>query len=46
MLDGLYQYFPNKSSLLQAALKRHVAEVTNAVERTCEKQRGERFGRW
>ncbi len=23
----LYQYFPNKSALLQAALKRHMAEV-------------------
>jgi len=22
-----YQYFPNKSALLQAALKRHLAEV-------------------
>ncbi len=36
----LYQYFPNKSALLQAALKRHLAEVTNAVERACEEQRG------
>jgi AcrR family transcriptional regulator len=24
----LYQYFPNKSALLQAALKRHLDEVT------------------
>ena len=24
----LYQYFPNKSALLQAALKRHLGEVT------------------
>ncbi len=36
----LYQYFPNKSALLQAALKRHLAEVTGAVERVCLEQRG------
>ena len=28
----LYQYFPNKSALLQAALKRHMVEVGEAVE--------------
>ena len=37
----LYQYFPNKRALLQAALKRHLAEVTEAVERVCKKQEGE-----
>jgi AcrR family transcriptional regulator len=31
----LYQYFPNKSALLQAALKRHLDEVASAVERVC-----------
>jgi AcrR family transcriptional regulator len=36
----LYQYFPNKSALLQAALKRHMDEVAVAVERTCRQQRG------
>jgi AcrR family transcriptional regulator len=36
----LYQYFPNKSALLQAALKRHLDEVTNAVELVCEEQQG------
>jgi AcrR family transcriptional regulator len=36
----LYQYFPNKSALLQAALKRHLDEVTEAVERVCREQRG------
>ena len=36
----LYQYFPNKSALLQAVLKRHLDEVTNAVELVCEEQRG------
>jgi len=27
----LYQYFPNKSALLKAALKRHLDEVTEAI---------------
>ena len=36
----LYQYFPNKSALLQAALKRHLAEVADAVERVCKEQEG------
>ena len=36
----LYQYFPNKSALLQAALKRHLDEVTHAVELVCEEQKG------
>jgi AcrR family transcriptional regulator len=34
----LYQYFP-KSSLLQAAVKRHLDEVTETVERVCQEQR-------
>jgi AcrR family transcriptional regulator len=36
----LYQYFPNKSALLQAALKRHLSSVAAAVERACEEQHG------
>ena len=36
----LYQYFPNKSALLQAALKRHLDGVAEAVERVCREQRG------
>jgi AcrR family transcriptional regulator len=36
----LYQYFPNKSALLQAALKRHLDRVTQAVEQVCQEQRG------
>jgi AcrR family transcriptional regulator len=36
----LYQYFPNKSALLQAVLKRHLAEVTEAVELVCKQQKG------
>lgn len=36
----LYQYFPNKSALLQAALKHHLAEVAGAVELVCKEQEG------
>ena len=36
----LYQYFPNKSSLLQAVLRKHMEEVTRAVEAVCASQRG------
>jgi AcrR family transcriptional regulator len=31
----LYQYFPNKSALLQAVLRRHLDAVTSIVERVC-----------
>jgi len=36
----LYQYFPNKSALLKAALQRHLDEVTEAVEFVCHQQKG------
>jgi AcrR family transcriptional regulator len=36
----LYQYFPNKSALLQASLKRHLNEVADAVETVCRQQQG------
>jgi AcrR family transcriptional regulator len=36
----LYQYFPNKSALLQAVLKRHMEQVAEAVERVCREQEG------
>ena len=36
----LYQYFPNKSSLLQAALRRHFDDIRAAVEQVCESERG------
>jgi AcrR family transcriptional regulator len=36
----LYQYFPNKKALLQAALKRHLTEVAEAVELVCLEQQG------
>ena len=39
----LYQYFPNKSALLQAALKRHLDEVTDAIELVCKEQEGRRL---
>ena len=37
----LYQYFPNKSALLQAALKRHLSEVSDKVVAVCRAQAGE-----
>ena len=36
----LYQYFPNKSALLQAVLTRHLSAVANAIQQVCEEQRG------
>ncbi|HEX4320064.1 MAG TPA: TetR/AcrR family transcriptional regulator [Acidobacteriaceae bacterium] len=36
----LYQYFPNKSALLQAALKRHLNAVAEAIEQVCREQHG------
>ena len=39
----LYQYFPNKSALLQAVLRRHLDEVAVAVEDVCRQQRGQKL---
>jgi AcrR family transcriptional regulator len=36
----LYQYFPNKQSMLRAVLERHLGEVVSAVERVCSEHRG------
>ena len=36
----LYQYFPNKSSLLQATLRRHFDGVTAAILEVCASERG------
>lgn len=36
----LYQYFPNKSALLRAALQRHLDEVGLALETVCREQSG------
>lgn len=38
-IGTLYQYFPNKSALLQAALNRHLNEVAEAVERVRQEQK-------
>lgn len=40
-IGTLYQYYPNKSSLLQAVLTRHLDAVTETVERACIQQRGQ-----
>jgi AcrR family transcriptional regulator len=39
-IGTLYQYFPNKSALLKAALKRHMDEVAEAIELVCHEQQG------
>src|ERR1700735_4023641 len=39
-VGALYQYFPNKSALLQAVLRRHLSEVAEAVETVCGEQKG------
>jgi len=36
----LYQYFPNKSSLIQALLKKHLDGVALAMETACEANHG------
>jgi AcrR family transcriptional regulator len=36
----LYQYFPNKSALLQAALRRHLESVAAEVEQVSREERG------
>ena len=41
----LYQYFPNKSSLLQALLKKHLDHVALAMEDACEATHGESLAR-
>lgn len=37
----LYQYFPNKSALMRAALKLHVEEILAEVDKVCIAQRGQ-----
>ena len=36
----LYQYFPNKSALLRAALQRHLAEIEAVIETVCRAEAG------
>jgi AcrR family transcriptional regulator len=38
----LYQYFPNKHSLLFSVLQQHLNHVADAVERACRENHGER----
>jgi AcrR family transcriptional regulator len=40
----LYQYFPNKSALLKASLKRHLDEVGEIIETVCDEQQGHSLG--
>src|SRR5215475_9576309 len=35
----LYQYFPNKSALLQGCLRRHMGQVYEAIQSACERYR-------
>ena len=37
----LYQYFPNKQSLLLSALEKHVDQVVSAVELACRRNHGQ-----
>ena len=36
----LYQYFPNKSALLRAALQRHMDDIGSALQTVCREQTG------
>ena len=36
----LYQYFPNKTAMLKAALTRHVEEIAETIEQVCREQNG------
>jgi AcrR family transcriptional regulator len=38
-IGTLYQYFPNKSSLLQAVLRRHLEQIAEAMEQVCREQK-------
>jgi len=42
----LYQYFPNKSSLIQALLKKHLDGVALAMETACEANMEHLLRRW
>ena len=41
----LYQYFPNKNSLLQALLKEHLDSVAHSLETACEAAQGASLAR-
>jgi AcrR family transcriptional regulator len=38
-VGSLYQYYPNRDALLAAVLEKHLLEVAEVVERTCEQCR-------
>lgn len=40
-VGSLYQYFPNKRSLLQAVLRRHLTSVSDALLAACAQYRGQ-----
>lgn len=40
-VGSLYQYYPNKRSLLAAVLEQHLQEVVAAIEMTCQQQEGQ-----
>jgi AcrR family transcriptional regulator len=42
----LYQYFPNKSALLQAVLKRHLAQSLTPSNSSARNRRVEHSGKW
>jgi AcrR family transcriptional regulator len=37
----LYQYFPNKHSLLFSLVEQHLSHVADAVEQACQRNRGQ-----
>jgi AcrR family transcriptional regulator len=39
-VGSLYQYYPNKRSLLAAVLERHLIHVVEVVEKACDTRRG------
>ncbi len=39
-VGSVYQYYPNRDALLAAVLEKHLLEVAETVERTCEQCRG------
>jgi AcrR family transcriptional regulator len=41
LVGTLYQYFPNKSALLKAALKEHMTQVAESIKRIGREQHGQ-----
>lgn len=40
-IGSLYQYFPNKQSLMAAVLERHLLRVVEAIEQACSQCKGQ-----